>query len=157
MSNFWTICFPNAMCVPKSLVKIFVSIGIVARNRRASARRRSRSGGTSHHGRVCAFAAAGSAIYFPFPFTCPLFHSASVAFTSFPLWHRAHACSRVSVSPYRIRVKWKSWFSAFFPDHFLLLVALRARHLGPGEVELVVVDAVPLPAVGDLRRVAVDA
>ena len=27
MSNFWTMCFPNAMCVPKSLVKIFVSIG----------------------------------------------------------------------------------------------------------------------------------
>src|SRR5512140_1310787 len=65
MSNFWTMCFPNAMCVPKSLVKILVSIGNVVRKRRVKATTFSSFGVRSHQQRVTPpVAGTGSAIYF---------------------------------------------------------------------------------------------
>jgi len=56
-----------AICVPKSLVKIFVSIGIVMRKRRKSARRFCRAGVSSHRRGTPPVAGTGSAIYFAPP------------------------------------------------------------------------------------------
>ena len=59
------MCFPNAMCVPKSLVKIFVSIGNVMRKRRVKATMFSSFGVRSHQRRGAPpVAGTGSAIYF---------------------------------------------------------------------------------------------
>src|SRR4030042_1300101 len=58
MSNFWTMCFPWAMCVPKSLVKFFVSIGNVMRKRKVKATM-FRSFGVRFHQRCGAPPAAG--------------------------------------------------------------------------------------------------
>jgi hypothetical protein len=48
MCLFWTISRPMARCVPKSLVKILVSIGTVTRNRRTNAIRFCRPEDHSH-------------------------------------------------------------------------------------------------------------
>lgn len=62
MECSWTIYFPRARCVPKSLVKIFVSIGIVARNSRAKATRLICLGERSHQGLELPGTGGGKAI-----------------------------------------------------------------------------------------------
>ncbi|PJB32710.1 MAG: hypothetical protein CO109_03125 [Deltaproteobacteria bacterium CG_4_9_14_3_um_filter_65_9] len=64
MSSCRTMCRPNAMCVPKSLVKIFVSIGNVMRKRRVKATMFRSFGVRSHQRRVAPPAAStDSSIY----------------------------------------------------------------------------------------------